>query len=370
MGKQNHIKVQRAGSVLCPACHKNLPRSAFSKASLAGNCIGFCRECVQGVICEGCQQIFPPDKFKDASGTAPLCRSCQGNAQVDRLLQTPKDEVTHFGAWSALLLQREVEYALLLVCYRHNVYERLVLQKILQFMRVPFIISHGGKHYCELCDETFEEMLVKRELRMSTSSKLTTDWLNCPGEHLTFSQGDSYIVAEFRKSSQGCWFFRTQIKTRVLDKGDGISSQRPCFVSYWAPLSATVEYQELSTLSRHLESARHQSLEAMVVKGQQLLVNHEAMRLASVCCERPTTSLSRIRDGLGITDRFCEAADVERAKCLERVRDLEIPPKFLRSMLPGRGGQQIMWITPEEFLEVEEQYRRRTTGRKSCRRDS
>ena len=59
--------------------------------------------------------------------------------------------------------------------------------------------------------------------------------------------------------------------------------------------------------------------------------------------------MSRFRAGLGLANRFCEPLHVESARKLERVRDLEIPVKFLREVLPGR--QEFLWITPEELLD-------------------
>jgi len=288
-----------------------------------------------------------------------MCRSCSGNAQIDKLLQTPKDEVTHFGACGARRLQREAEHTLLFACHIHKIYERSVLQRILDFLRVPFITSYSGMHYCELCDEAFEDVFAKRHLRTSASSA-TVDWTGCPGQRFFFAAGESYAVEEFRKAGNGRWFFKTQVLQRRPDHVYGMPMHQTWFEPRWAPLLATAEGRELPTVADHLQSERHRVLETSVSGGGKVLVNHAALRLSRCCNENPTTSLSRLRDGLGVTGRFCTPDDVQSAQSLERVRDVGIPMKTLRDVFPGRRDQQLLWLTRTELLLAEEDYRVRS----------
>jgi hypothetical protein len=295
------------------------------------------------------------------------CRRCSENLQVDRLLHTPKDEVTHFGALHILRLQKEIEYTLLLVCHRHGLWERLVLQKILDYLRVPFITSQMGMHYCELCDQTFMENAVKQGQTVHMERCGTpADWFECPGPALTFSLGSACTIAELRKVSAGKWFFKTNVVVpqsslnkldsavhadeRQNSKGMGnLSVVQP----FWAPLSTTAEGRRPSTLIEHVGSKVHKDHEEAIVNGRMLLVSRAAIDLAKSTEERLTTSLSRFRAGLGISGRFCAPEDVERASRLERVRDSGIPVKFLREVLPRRFD---LWVTKEELLMAEDLY--------------
>jgi len=54
-------------------------------------------------------------------------------------------------------LQDEVEHTLLLVCFKHGLCERLLLQAIIGFLRIPFIACLQGVHHCELCNTTWED---------------------------------------------------------------------------------------------------------------------------------------------------------------------------------------------------------------------
>merc|ERR1712060_812346 len=87
--------------------------------------------------------------------------------------------------------------------------------------------------------------------------------------------------------------------------------------SFWAPLSATLEGRKPPLLPKHLESSKHKEYEEAISLGRSLLVSRAAIELAGKLDERPTTSLSRFRAGLGITGRFCEPGDPERARRLE-----------------------------------------------------
>lgn len=358
-------------AVVCAECKKSRPRSAFPKAELAASSGARCRTCVQGMLCSGCNQLLPIGTFDEAhahrraGGGEMLCRTCQDNAQIDRLLQTPKDEVTHFGSHFVFQLQREAEHTLLLACHRYGLSERLLLQKILDFLRVPFIMSQNGMHYCELCDDTFPEVVQRERVHMAISSE-AADWSGCPGARLKFSPKMSFKVAELRKVPSGEWFFRTQIPQRTaeqisedLDHGEVLTH----FQTRWAPMSATLESREPSALSQHHQSPRHRFLEESVSSGRSCLLNRAALGLARRLNERPSMTLSRLRDGLGLNTRFCCPEDVHRASMLERVRDLDIPLRTVRDALcKGGRERQLLWITRPELLVVEDLYQSQAKG--------
>lgn len=308
------------------------------------------------------------------------CQKCQENAEVDRFLKTPKDEVTHFGVERALQLDRDAEHELLLVCQKCGLSERMVLQNILDFLRVPYVTTKNTLHFCELCDKTFGELTVVQghSVHMAASVK---DWTGCPGPRLAFGLGEAYTIAELVKSPQDRWFFRTLAipPKRVLsqsdprpvvtttenkfcppDRNDGSSAPAALstFQSFWAPLDATEEGRLVSPLMKHLNGSSHKAHEAAVLAGVKLLVSRAAIKLAkNLGNEGPTMALSRFRDGLGLAGRFCEPKDVDLARKLERVRDIEIPVKFLRSIFPGK--QNFLWISPDEFWEAEAKYEQR-----------
>lgn len=322
------------------------------------------------------------------------CRKCLENVQVDRLLQTPKDEITHFGVWRALQLQREAEVLLLLACHKYGLWERMVLQRILEFSRVPFITTHSGMHFCELCNKAFAEMSTMQgdHVHMSCSHMQKLDWEDCPGPRLAFNIGECFRVAELLKAPSGRWYFRTlaappkpptadeqRPSSNVDEQSDVLTeamigvrgrsrgTSRTCtgyvatvattFESYWAPLDATVEGMQSSPLAQHLQEQVHRDHEAAVSMGRTLLVSRAAVELAGKLGERPTTSLSRFQAGLGL-GRFCEPAHMEAAGRLERVRDLSIPVKFLREVFPQK--KDFLWITPEECREAEDRYEERS----------
>lgn len=273
-----------ASAVVCSACHKELPRSAFpknefSKSGGRKNATPRCRECAQRILCHGCNLWLRPALFhgSEIERGEPRCLRCRENTEIDRLLQTPKDEVTHYGAWKASRLQRETEYAVILVCNSRGLCEQFILRRIIDLLRIPFVASYKSMHYCELCDATFDD----------------------------------------------------------------------------------------SELKKHLTQTLHVATAASVKRGAMCLVSHEAKKLAVTLQERPTISLSRFRAGLGITDRFCNCGDAERAKQLHRVRDLDVPAKLLREVLP-EDRQQAMWVTPDELFLLEDEYRLRS--RKGSRR--
>lgn len=368
-----------AASFECTACRKSLPRSAFAKADLNRGGSGRCRDCGQRACCKKCQVWLLPAQL-DAKST---CQRCRENAQVDRLLQTPKDEVTHFGVESALRLDREAEHEMLMVCQKCGICERLVLQRILDFIRVPFVTTQNGMHFCELCDTTFGEVRVKRgQVVHIAVAPDRIDWTGSPGSRLAVNVEDSHTVAELRKVSNDRWFFRTlatppntavreassgsQTKPRHLAAdvmadvlADGYPKPSPgtAFESFWAPLDSTVEGRELSPIAEHLNGKVHKDYETVVAEGSQLLVSRAALKLAKRLGEDPSMSLGRFRAGLGIVGRFCAAPDVEHAERLQRVRDVNIPVKFLREVLPTRTD--FLWITSGELWEAEEKYEQR-----------
>eukprot|EP00933_Yihiella_yeosuensis_P022383 TRINITY_DN1762_c0_g1_i3.p1 TRINITY_DN1762_c0_g1~~TRINITY_DN1762_c0_g1_i3.p1 ORF type:complete len:412 (-),score=90.41 TRINITY_DN1762_c0_g1_i3:712-1947(-) len=375
----------------CSACAKKLPRSAFAKAELNRGGSGRCRDCGNRTQCKGCQQLLLPTQLDSKS----ICRKCRENTQVDRFLQTPKDEITHFGVEKALRLDKEAEHELLLSCHKCGLCERMVLQNILDFLRVPFVTTQNGMHFCELCDETFSELAVAQgqKVRMLTQC-VKIDWADCPGPRLTFHVSETYTISELVKTAKGRWFFRTLAKppkkpelkkeptpghdssadsTTVSesaaaspdkfsppDRTEGsTSSAVPKFESFWAPLDATEEGRQTSPLIDHLKSNTHSAHEAAVNAGEKILISRAALKLAR---ENPgsgeaNTAFSRFRDGLSIAGRFCEPRQVELAKKLERIRDVGIPVQFLRDLFPSK--QSFLWISPEELWEAEEKYEKR-----------
>eukprot|EP00931_Biecheleriopsis_adriatica_P065278 TRINITY_DN39869_c0_g1_i1.p1 TRINITY_DN39869_c0_g1~~TRINITY_DN39869_c0_g1_i1.p1 ORF type:complete len:465 (+),score=79.93 TRINITY_DN39869_c0_g1_i1:117-1397(+) len=401
----------------CTSCGKRLPRSMFAKAELNRGGNGRCRECAHGVFCKGCNSWLVQAEVHGKS----TCRKCQENAQVDRLLQTPKDEVTHFGVEHVLRLDRETEHEALLVCQMCGISERMVLQRILDFIRVPFVATRNGMHFCELCNETFPQLPVSQGQRVCMDpggGKI--DWTGCPGLRLAFIPGEVFTVAELVKTPNDRWFFRTlatppkppkptagtsaantkqnthfgnQISVsagssnacpdgakssgqlekmsshfappmRGKDLISGSYAALPTFASFWAPLDATLEGRRPSPLVQHLGSTSHKAFETVVASGCQMLVSRAALKLARELGESPTMSLSRFQAGLGITDRFCDSEQAANAAKLERVRDSHIPVKFLREVLPSR--QDFVWITAAELCEAEEKYeqKRKRSSRK------
>merc|ERR1711879_7503 len=74
--------------------------------------------------------------------------------------------------------------------------------------------------------------------------------------------------------------------------------------------------------------------------------------------------------GLDINARFCKITDIDRARRLERVRDLGIPFKYLRALFPNRKEQELVWITADEVFDAEEIYKdrsRKGNCRVNCR---
>mmetsp|Transcript_69614 Transcript_69614/g.193738 ORF Transcript_69614/g.193738 Transcript_69614/m.193738 type:complete len:406 (-) Transcript_69614:64-1281(-) len=373
----------------CSGCGKRLPRSAFAKAELSRGGASRCRDCAQRVQCGGCSSWLLPAQI-DAKAT---CRKCRENVQVDRLLKTPKDEVTHFGIERVLQLDRQAEHEILFACQRCGISERMVLQRILDFLRVPYVATHNGMHFCELCDTTFGEVVVNpgQRVRMATASN-RINWAGCPGPRLVFSLGDKHTVAELRKASNDRWFLRAlaaPLKPPGAIEHDAteqkhamvanhfvppveISSDSACgiadscvhamtlsrsFESFWAPLDATVEGQQPPPLMEHLASSSHKFHEAAIAACEKVLVSRAAISLARKLGEEPVMALSRFRAGLGLEGRFCEPRHFELAAKLERVRDANIPVKFLRDALPAR--KDFLWITSAELWEAEEKYEQR-----------
>eukprot|EP00930_Biecheleria_cincta_P096655 TRINITY_DN88477_c0_g1_i1.p1 TRINITY_DN88477_c0_g1~~TRINITY_DN88477_c0_g1_i1.p1 ORF type:complete len:397 (-),score=45.87 TRINITY_DN88477_c0_g1_i1:114-1304(-) len=365
-----------AATFNCSICAKYLPRSAFAKAELARGGSSRCRDCSNRSQCGGCRLWLLPAQL----GAKSKCLKCQENAQVDRFLQTPKDEVTHFGVERALQLDRDAEHELLLACHKCGLSERMVLQNILDFLRVPYVTTKNALHFCDLCDETFRELAVVQGQTVHMAAPVK-DWTGCPDPRLAFDLGEAYTIAELIKSSQDRWFFRTLTMPRKRaisrsepkrvvtttdnkfsppDRHDGspVLGVLPTFESFWAPIDATEEGRLVSPLMKHLSGSGHKAHEAAVAAGDKLLVSRAAIKLAkNLGNEGSAVSLSRFRDGLGLAGRFCEPKDVELARKLERVRDIEIPVKFLRTIFPQR--QQFLWISPDEFWEAESKYEQR-----------
>jgi len=256
-------------------------------------------------------------------------------------------------------LQRGAEYELMLVCNRHGVHEPSVLQNIVSFNRVPFVVSYGGMHHCELCDEAFSEVPTLHRVRMVERPRLT-DWAGCPGDPLAVQPCFTFAVSEVRRSGNGNWFFRTLARQPEKKTQESSSKAFPCFKSYWAPLSQTFEGQEPSTLSKHLASESHMRFETKLAESSSALVSHAALTVSKKLHELPSTSLSRFRDGLGLSERFCTATEMQLALQLIRVRDLNVSTKLLREMLPEK--KQFSWLTLEEMEHLECQQQRGKKG--------
>lgn len=207
------------------------------------------------------------------------------------------------------------------------------------------------------------------------------DWNGCPGPRLAANIDVNYTVAELRKTTCDRWFFRTLIKpTKVTNAGPSSGPQVSqnsaekgypklgaglAFESFWAPLDATIEGRHISPLFEHLHGKVHRDHEECVASGSKLLVSRAAISVAKKVGEDPAMSLGRFRAGLGLASRFCEPKDVERAEQLQRVRDVNIPVKFLREALPARTD--FLWITTDELWEAEDKYeqqRRKRGGKK------
>lgn len=356
-----------SGQGHCPECGRRLPRSAFPKSELSGGGSGRCRDCVAGLRCSGCQEQLPASNFDAGSR---ICRTCCGNTQVDRVLQTPKDEVTHFGSVCLQRLEREAEYTLLLVCTRMGLHDQMLLRNIFRFLRVPYITSQNGLHYCELCDTSFSEtpIVVGSRLRMTMMSS-AAKWTHCPchTSKLRFTAGETHVVAEVKQVEDGTWFFKVQARGRgraAIDAGP-----QPHFTPLWAPVSATNAAGRPPPLAEHLASETHRRLEDFLASGTALLVSHAALKISKQLQERVSLSLSRFKTGLGLVDQFCTPADVEQAERLERVRDAGIPAKFLRAHAGGQD-RDLVWMTPEALAAATEAYeqRQRETGKRSGRR--
>lgn len=379
MGRRGETKAT-GGQQQCPSCNRRLPRSAFTRIELGHNGAGRCRDCCARTRCQGCSEWLLPQYYSCSSDTR--CKRCRGNVEVDKLLQTPKDEVTHFGPLHVLRLAREAEYALLLALNRKGLYEEMLLRRIVAFLRVPFVTTQNGVHYCELCDHSVPEcpVTVGQKLKMAISSK-AAPWAGCPfpSARLMFFPGESHTVVEACQGTDGSWFFKTQVKARGKPASEEpAGGPLPQFVALWAPVAATEIAGRPTPLAQHLATTAHKSLEESIVSGEKMLVHRAALTLSKKLGERPGISMSRFGVGLGISDRFCSQADVDKARRLERVRDAEVPLKFLREYFeslpksawkPNLGVQgELLWLPPEKVVEAQdayEQHGRRGGGKKS-----
>lgn len=387
---KDHGEAKAAGSSLqCPSCKRRRPRSAFTRIELGSNGLGRCRDCCFSARCRGCQEWLSPEHFEStSSGIAwDFCKRCKMNTAVDKLLQTPKDEVTHFGPMRVLRLAREAEYALLLSLNRKGLYEEMLLRRIVAFLRVPFVTTQNGVHYCELCDHSFPEApaAAGQRLKMTIASN-SASWGGCPypSARLQFLPGESHTAVEVCQGTDGSWFFKTQVKARGKQASEEhAGGVLPQFVALWAPVSATELGLRPSPQAQHLATEAHRGLEVPVLSGERLLLHRAALRLAKQLHERPGISLSRFVAGLGISERFCCPADVASAGKLERVRDVDVPLKFLREYFDGRPkdawrppglasflggpGREILWLPPDQVMEAQdayEQHGRRGAGRR------
>jgi len=215
-------------------------------------------------------------------------------------------------------------------------------------------------------------------VQMATQNE-SIDWTGCPNPHLIFCLNEKYTVAQLSKMPNDRWYFRTLSRlpddhvpsqhsstspARVAGRAVSNSSSSNTFESFWAPLSATVEGQLPSPSITHLSGNVHKSHEEAVAAGCKLPVSRAAIKLAKKLGEEPSLTLSRFQVGLGLVGRFCEPCHVEAAEKLERVRDVGIPVKFLREVLPVR--ESFLWITTSEFWEAQERYeqRRKKSSRK------
>ena len=78
------------------------PQNAIRVLESTGNTIILIIMLIIICICE-----MQAHAHRRAGGGEMLCRTCQDDAHIDRLLQTPKDKVTHFGSHFVFQLQRD-----------------------------------------------------------------------------------------------------------------------------------------------------------------------------------------------------------------------------------------------------------------------
>jgi len=75
------------------------------------------------------------------------------------LLQSSDEDTQSVGIQKARQQQSKIEITLLMVCYHKGICEQEILQKMIDFFRIRFIVSYSDVHYCELCN-----VVVKTEL--------------------------------------------------------------------------------------------------------------------------------------------------------------------------------------------------------------
>merc|ERR1712242_548161 len=147
-----------------------------------------------------------------------------------------------------------------------------------------------------------------------------------------------------------------------MQHGGDTATRSVTFKLLWAPVSATVEGQGSDPLTAHLRSDQHRAQAEAVVTGKVRLVSRAAMELSRALDECPTNSLSRFRMGLRLPGHLCSPTDVECARRLERVREASLPLKIVRELLTE--AHQLVWITPEQMMDMEEESQRRRQRQK------
>lgn len=303
---------------------------------------------------------------RKATTVCQRCKDSKDSVQIDKMLQTPKDEVTRFGPLEALQLRLQVDLTFLLVCYRRGLWDRPILQRILEMSRPPFITSHNFMHYCEVCDVVFEECALRpgQKLHASVPSRSAV-WDGCPGGRLKFIEGECFTAAEIRKTSNGAWFFKAEVRHYPRRGEEGVVEDQfaPMFKFLWAPVFAFAEGRQADLLAAHLRIPQHAARAEAVTIGQAHLLSRAASLLARDLGESTATSLSRFRTGLGLQLHLCSSADVERARRLESLKNAQLPLKMVQEVFPE--AKQLVWITPEQLMDLEEenQQRRRQKGR-------
>jgi len=345
-----------SGALNCSACSRWLPRGAFPKPQKGRGEDRQCRSCSQKVQCKSCNEKFAVSSIQSncRSSSDILCPKCKDSFQFDTFLQTPKDELGRSCIWDAIFLQRKADFTALLTCYRFGIFEKSILQRIMCYARLPHMLSLGGMHYCELCNETFQEVSVPKRLRMRISHK-KAEWDGCPGVQLKFTHGSAFDVSELRRVANGNWFFRTLVKRRA-DKNRGSENQAQ-FDAYWAPLSATIHESESNPVHNHIMQEKHLSLQTEVCSGSLCVVWRAASQLARRLGEHPRTSQSRFSDGLQITQTTCSPHEVEQAAFLQRNISLRRNSKH--------DSTENMWMNPAQIQDepAETLGRRKKKGR-------
>lgn len=104
-----------------------------------------------------------PENFA-IPGCLDVCRKSPQTIEIDRLLQSNDEDLQNIGLQKARKQQSKNELTLLMVCYRKGICESILLEKIIEYFRIQFVVSYSD-HYCELCNVTVETALLGSHLQ-------------------------------------------------------------------------------------------------------------------------------------------------------------------------------------------------------------